>query len=78
VGATISGSLRALRRIWRGDVSWSRALRDRSVCVVASLVRRPESTWIGTAAARPKHLHVRSLLEHHGLLPQRDKPLANS
>jgi DNA-binding HxlR family transcriptional regulator len=57
VTATISGSLRTLTEIWRGDVSWSRALGDGSVSIDApSHVRRAVPTWIGQSnfAAVPR------------------------
>jgi DNA-binding HxlR family transcriptional regulator len=57
VTATISGSLRTLTQIWRGDVSWSRALIDGSVSIDApSHVRRAVPAWIGQSnfAAVPR------------------------
>jgi DNA-binding HxlR family transcriptional regulator len=48
VTATISGSLRTLTQIWRGDVSWSRALIDGAVAIDGpSHVRRGVPAWIG-------------------------------
>lgn len=57
VTATISGSLRTLTQIWRGDVSWSRALIDGSVSIDGpSHVRRAVPGWIGQSnfAAVPR------------------------
>ena len=57
VTATISGSLRTLTQIWRGDVSWSRALIDGSVSIDGpSHVRRAVPSWIGQSnfAAVPR------------------------
>jgi DNA-binding HxlR family transcriptional regulator len=57
VTATISGSLRTLTHIWRGDVSWSRALIDGSVSIDGpSHVRRAVPAWIGQSnfAAVPR------------------------
>jgi len=57
VTATISGSLRTLTQIWRGDVSWSRALIDGSVAIDGpSHVRRVVPAWIGQSnfAAVPR------------------------
>jgi DNA-binding HxlR family transcriptional regulator len=57
VTATISGSLRTLTQIWRGDVSWSRALIDSSVSIDGpSHVRRAVPAWIGRSqfAAVPR------------------------
>jgi DNA-binding HxlR family transcriptional regulator len=57
VTAMVSCSLRTLTRIWRGDVSWSRALLDGSVTIDGpSQVRRAVPTWIGQSelAAVPR------------------------
>lgn len=57
VTATVSCTLRALTFIWRGDVSWSRALLDGSVSIDApSRVRHAVPTWIGQSrlAAVPR------------------------
>jgi DNA-binding HxlR family transcriptional regulator len=57
VAATVSTSLRTLTRIWRGDVSWSRALLDGSVQVDGSAqVRRSVPAWLGqsSSAAVPR------------------------
>jgi DNA-binding HxlR family transcriptional regulator len=57
VAATVSTSLRTLTQIWRGDVSWSRALLDGSVTVDGpSDVRRAIPKWLGqsTSAAVPR------------------------
>ncbi len=57
VDATVSCSLRALTKIWRGDVSWSRALLDGSISIDApSQVRHAVPTWIGQSrlAAIPR------------------------
>ncbi|BBZ11098.1 winged helix-turn-helix transcriptional regulator [Mycobacterium branderi] len=57
VAATVSCTLRALTFIWRGDVSWSRALLDGSVSIDApSQVRRVVPMWIGQSrmAAVPR------------------------
>ena len=57
ITATISGSLRTLTQIWRGDVSWSRALIDGSVAIDGpSHVRRVVPAWIGQSnfAAVPR------------------------
>ncbi len=58
VAATVSCTLRALTEVWRGDVSWSAALRDGSVSIDApSQVRRLVPEWIGqsrlSAVTRP-------------------------
>jgi hypothetical protein len=63
VTATISGSLRTLTQIWRGDVSWSRAQADGSVSIDGpSHVRRAVPTWIGqsnfAAVPRPAETQV--------------------
>lgn len=48
VDAVVSGSLRALTRLWRGDVSWPDALRSGEVAVSASgVVRRQVPVWLG-------------------------------
>jgi DNA-binding HxlR family transcriptional regulator len=55
--ATVSGSLRALTRIWRGDQSWERALRAGELSVLApSAVRRAVPAWLGQSplAAVPR------------------------
>lgn len=57
VAATVSCTLRILTFIWRGDVSWSRALLDGSVSIDApAQVRRAVPTWIGQSrlAAVPR------------------------
>lgn len=57
VAATVSCTLRTLTFIWRGDVSWSRALLDGSVSIDApTQVRRAVPTWIGQSrmAAVPR------------------------
>ena len=57
ITATISGSLRTLTQIWRGDVSWSIAQADGSVSIDGpSHVRRAVPTWIGQSnfAAVPR------------------------
>jgi hypothetical protein len=57
VVATISTSLRTLTQIWRGDVSWSRSLLDRSLSIAGPAdVRRAVPTWLGqsTLAAVPR------------------------
>ena len=58
VTATVAGSLHTLIRIWRGDVSWSRALLDGSVAVSGDVeTRRSVPTWLGqsklAAVSRP-------------------------
>lgn len=58
ITSTISGSLRTLTQIWRGDVPWSRAIADGSVSIDGpSHVRRAVPAWIGqsnfAAVARP-------------------------
>jgi hypothetical protein len=51
VAATVSTSLRTLTRIWRGDLSWSRTLKDGSVSIEGPTVaRRAVPTWLGQAA----------------------------
>jgi DNA-binding HxlR family transcriptional regulator len=55
--ATVSGSLRTLTRIWRGDMSWQQALRGGDVTVHApTAVRRVVPDWLGQAplAAVPR------------------------
>ncbi|BBX17299.1 transcriptional regulator [Mycolicibacterium duvalii] len=55
--ATVATSLRTLTEIWRGDVSWSEALREGAVTINAPTeVRRALPTWIGqsTLAAVPR------------------------
>lgn len=48
VSATVATSLRTLTGIWRGDQSWSQAMRDGDVQVEApSAVRRQVPAWIG-------------------------------
>ncbi|MBU9764338.1 helix-turn-helix transcriptional regulator [Mycobacterium sp. TNTM28] len=57
VAGTVSTSLRTLTEIWRGDVSWARALLDGSVALSGSAeVRRAIPKWLGqsTAAAIPR------------------------
>jgi DNA-binding HxlR family transcriptional regulator len=57
VAATISTTLRTLTQIWRGDVSWSRSLLDRSLSINGHAdVRRAVPTWLGqsTLAAVPR------------------------
>jgi len=57
VNAVVTGSLRTLTRLWRGDVSWPETLRSGTVVVSAdSLVRRQVPEWIGQArlAATPR------------------------
>jgi len=58
VTATVETSLRTLIQIWRGDVSWSRAMLDGSTTVSgAADARRAIPAWIGqatlAAVARP-------------------------
>lgn len=58
VTATVETSLRVLTEVWRGDVSWSRALLDRSLTVSGPAdSRRALPSWLGTspmaAIARP-------------------------
>ncbi len=58
VTATVAASLRTLIRIWRGDVSWSRALLEGSVAVSGDAeTRRAVPNWLGqsklAAVARP-------------------------
>ena len=48
VAATVHTSLRTLTEIWRGDVSWQRALGNSDVRIEAPTeVRRALPTWIG-------------------------------
>ncbi len=48
VNAVVTGSLRTLTRLWRGDVSWPEVLRSGNVVVAAdSLVRRQVPEWLG-------------------------------
>ena len=57
VTATVAASLRALIEIWRGDMSWSRALLDGSVAISgAADARRSVPTWVGQSklAAVPR------------------------
>ncbi|WP_193043606.1 winged helix-turn-helix transcriptional regulator [Mycolicibacterium baixiangningiae] len=58
VAATVHTSLRTLTAVWRGDVSWQRALLDGSVTVSGpAQTRRAVPTWVGqgslAAAPRP-------------------------
>ncbi|WP_197373909.1 winged helix-turn-helix transcriptional regulator [Mycolicibacterium baixiangningiae] len=58
VAATVHASLRTLTAVWRGDVSWQRALLDGSVAVSGpAQTRRAVPTWVGqgslAAAPRP-------------------------
>jgi hypothetical protein len=51
VAATISTSLRALTRIWRGDQSWQRSVLDGSVSIDAPTdVRRAVPMWVGQSS----------------------------
>jgi DNA-binding HxlR family transcriptional regulator len=57
VDATVAASLRRLIEIWRGDVSWSHALLDRSVAISgAADARRSVPKWLGQSrlAAVPR------------------------
>jgi DNA-binding HxlR family transcriptional regulator len=57
VTATVSTSLRTLTQIWRGDVSWSRALLDGSTHIDGPAeVRRAVPKWLGqsSSAAVPR------------------------
>ena len=57
VNAVVTGNLRTLTRLWRGDVSWPEVLRSGNVVVSAdSLVRRQVPEWLGQArlAATPR------------------------
>lgn len=48
VAATVRSSLRALTRVWRGDVSWEDAVRTRQVAIDAPSHVRPEvPAWFG-------------------------------
>jgi DNA-binding HxlR family transcriptional regulator len=58
VAATVSCRLRTLTQIWRGDLSWSRALLEDSVSIAGpAQVRHAVPSWIGqsrlAAVARP-------------------------
>ena len=57
INATVATSLRTLTEIWRGDVSWSRALLDGSAAVAGDTdARKALPQWIGqsTMAAIPR------------------------
>ncbi len=57
VAATVDTSLLALTQIWRGDLSWSHAVRDGDVTIhAATNVRRAVPDWLGQslAAAVPR------------------------
>jgi DNA-binding HxlR family transcriptional regulator len=57
VTATVRTSLRRLTEVWRGDVSWSRALVDGSVSITGVRdARRAVPTWLGQSelAAVPR------------------------
>jgi hypothetical protein len=57
VTATVAATLRCLVEIWRGDLSWSRALLDGSVATSgAADARRSVPTWLGQSklAAVPR------------------------
>jgi hypothetical protein len=57
VAGTVETSLRALTRIWRGDVDWAHAQLDGSVKVSGPAdVRRAIPGWVGqaTLAAVPR------------------------
>jgi DNA-binding HxlR family transcriptional regulator len=48
VSAVVSGTLRGLTRLWRGDLAWAQAVRGGDVAVVASsLVARQIPLWLG-------------------------------
>ena len=48
VSAVVSGTLRALTRLWRGDISWPQAVRGGDVAISAnSLVTRQIPVWLG-------------------------------
>lgn len=48
VNAVVAGSLRALVRLWRGDVSWPQALRSGAIAVRGpSSVQRLVPEWLG-------------------------------
>lgn len=52
VAATVHTRLRILTRIWRGDVSWTQALRDDDVDVNGpQQIRRHLPTWLGLSEA---------------------------
>lgn len=58
VAATVTTSLRTLTEIWRGDISWARALIDGSTAVSAdAATRKALPDWIGqskiAAISRP-------------------------
>jgi len=58
VAATVATSLRTLTGIWRGDLSWTRAIRDGGLRLDApGVVRRQVPEWIGqsllSAVPRP-------------------------
>jgi hypothetical protein len=51
VAATVSTSLGTLTMIWRGDLSWSRSLKDGLVSIEGpAIMRRAVPTWLGQAA----------------------------
>lgn len=57
VSGTVETNLRALTRVWRGDVGWSQAMLDGSIAVSGPAdVRRAIPSWIGqgTMAAVPR------------------------
>jgi len=57
VNAVVTGSLRALTRLWRGDISWPQAVRGGEVAISAnSLVVRQIPAWLGQSrlAATPR------------------------
>jgi DNA-binding HxlR family transcriptional regulator len=57
VAATVATSLRTLTAVWRGDISWQRALLEGSVAVSGPAeIRRAVPAWIGqgTLAAAPR------------------------
>lgn len=48
VTATVRATLRTLTHVWRGDVSWERAMRARQVEIEAPRdVRRDVPDWFG-------------------------------
>jgi hypothetical protein len=52
VTATVETSLLTLTQIWRGDVSWSRALRDGGVTIHGTGdARRAVPSWLGQSLA---------------------------
>lgn len=58
IAATVETSLRTLTQVWRGDVSWSRAMLDGSLTVSGVQEARQEvPRWLGTSSlaniARP-------------------------